>query len=176
MLTEVSAPTVEALQAVLHKAIARTMKLFTRQGVLIEEEGLTGVADQAGWDKPLPRGVFRGVAQFMGYGSYTVAVAEVTLKGEEFGVKRIVPATNHGHALNPDQIAGQVEGSVAYGMDSMLCVSRVAIGRFVERNFDTYPVARMKQRCPSSRPSSQRPSTSGAAWANRRSAWSRPPS
>ena len=106
---------------------------------------LNAAADKAGWGKPLPAGVFRGIAQFMGYGSYTAAVAEVTLNGNEVSVKRIVLATNCGHALNPDQIAAQVEGSVAYGMDSLLCESSVANGRIVERNFDTYPVARMKQ-------------------------------
>jgi isoquinoline 1-oxidoreductase beta subunit len=106
---------------------------------------LNAVADKAGWGKPLPAGVFRGIAQFMGYGSYTAAVAEITLKGNEIHVQRLVLATNCGHALNPDQIAAQVEGSVAYGMDSLLCESSVAKGRIVERNFDTYPVARMKQ-------------------------------
>jgi hypothetical protein len=34
---EVPAPTDEALQAVLHKVITRTMKLLTRRGVLVEE-------------------------------------------------------------------------------------------------------------------------------------------
>ena len=106
---------------------------------------LNAAADKAGWGKALPPGVFRGIAQFMGYGSYTAAVAEVTLKGNEVSVTRIVLATNCGHALNPDQIAAQVEGSVAYGMDSLLCESSLANGRIVERNFDTYPVARMKQ-------------------------------
>ena len=36
---EVAAPTVESLQTVLHKIITRTMKLLTRRGVLVEEEG-----------------------------------------------------------------------------------------------------------------------------------------
>jgi Putative transposase len=42
---EVPAPTDEALQSVLHKIITRTMKLLTRQGVLVEEEGSTYMAD-----------------------------------------------------------------------------------------------------------------------------------
>ena len=42
---EVPAPTDEALQAVLHKIITRTMKLLTRRGVLIEEQGQTYMAD-----------------------------------------------------------------------------------------------------------------------------------
>jgi len=42
---EVVAPTDEELQAVLHKIITRTMKLLTRRGVLVEEEGSTSMAD-----------------------------------------------------------------------------------------------------------------------------------
>ena len=45
---EVPAPTDEALQAVLHKTITRMMKLLTRRGVLVEEEGSTYVADNDG--------------------------------------------------------------------------------------------------------------------------------
>ena len=45
---EVPAPTDEALQAVLHKIITRTMKLLTRRGVLVEEEGSTYMADNDG--------------------------------------------------------------------------------------------------------------------------------
>ena len=42
---EVSAPTDQALQTVLHKIITRTMKLLTRRGGLIEEQGQTYMAD-----------------------------------------------------------------------------------------------------------------------------------
>jgi len=39
VLVEVPAPTDEDLQALLHKIISRLMKLLTRRGVLVEEEG-----------------------------------------------------------------------------------------------------------------------------------------
>ena len=42
---EVPASTDEALQTVLLKIIARTMKLLTRKGVLVEEQGQTTMAD-----------------------------------------------------------------------------------------------------------------------------------
>jgi hypothetical protein len=45
---EVPEPTDEALQSVLHKIITRTMKLLTRRGVLVEEEGSTYMADNNG--------------------------------------------------------------------------------------------------------------------------------
>ena len=41
-------PTDEALQSALHKIITRTMKLLTRQGVLVEEEGSTYIVDSDG--------------------------------------------------------------------------------------------------------------------------------
>ncbi len=47
VFVEVPAPTDEALQAVLHKIITRTMKLLARQGVLVEEEGSTYMAYMA---------------------------------------------------------------------------------------------------------------------------------
>ncbi|MGL6111991.1 MAG: transposase zinc-binding domain-containing protein [Rubrivivax sp.] len=46
LFVEVAAPSDEALQAVLHKVITRLMKLLTRRGVLIEEQGQTYSAGQ----------------------------------------------------------------------------------------------------------------------------------
>ena len=48
VFVEVPAPTHEALQTVLHKIITRTMKLLTRRGVLIEEQGQTYLANNDG--------------------------------------------------------------------------------------------------------------------------------
>jgi isoquinoline 1-oxidoreductase subunit beta len=108
---------------------------------------LNAVADKAGWGQPLPPGVFRGIAQFMGYGSYSAAVAEVSVSPQGvLKVHRMVLGVNCGHAVNPDQIAAQVEGSVAYGLSATLygeCT--VDRGRMVELNFNTYPVLRIAE-------------------------------
>jgi len=70
---------------------------------------------KAGWGKPLAAGVHRGIAQFMGYGSYSAAVAEVSVSKEgKVKVHRMVLGVNCGHVVNPDQVAAQVEGSAAY--------------------------------------------------------------
>jgi isoquinoline 1-oxidoreductase beta subunit len=106
---------------------------------------LNAAADKAGWGKPLPAGVHRGIAQFKGYGSYIAAVAEVSVKGDEVKVHRLVLGTNCGYAVNPDQIAAQVEGSVAYAFDTLQSQSTVANGRMVNTNFDSYPIARLRQ-------------------------------
>ena len=48
VIVEVPAPTDEALQTVLQKVITRLMKLLTRRGVLVEEQGQTYVAESDG--------------------------------------------------------------------------------------------------------------------------------
>src|SRR5258705_12094038 len=82
---------------------------------------LNAAAAKADWGKPLPAGVGRGVAQFMGYGSYSAAVAEVSVgKDGKVKVHRIVVALDCGHAVNPAQIAAQIEGSVPLGLTATL--------------------------------------------------------
>ena len=106
---------------------------------------LNAAAEKAGWGTPLPAGRFRGIAQFMGYASYSAAVAEVSLTDKgKVQVHRMVLALNCGHAVNPDQIAAQVEGSVAYGLSATFFGEMsVKDGRMVETNFDSYDVLRL---------------------------------
>jgi isoquinoline 1-oxidoreductase beta subunit len=108
---------------------------------------LNAVAEKAEWGKPLPEGVHRGIAQFMGYGSYSAAVAEVSMTPEgKVKVHRMVLGVNCGHAVNPDQIAAQVQGSVAYGLTAAFygdCT--VENGRMTRLNFDTYPIMRLAE-------------------------------
>ena len=107
---------------------------------------LNAAAEKGDWGKPLPAGVHRGIAQFMGYGSYSAAVAEVSVSGKgEVKVHRMVLALNCGHAVNPATIAAQVEGSVAYGFDSLQSEISIQKGRVVELNFHTYRHARLAQ-------------------------------
>jgi isoquinoline 1-oxidoreductase beta subunit len=108
---------------------------------------LNAAAEKAGWGTPLPPGVHRGIAQFMGYGSYSAAVAEVSVSpAGELKVHRMVLALNCGHAVNPAQIAAQVEGSVAYGLSATLYgENTVENGRIVEDNFHTYPILKLAQ-------------------------------
>ncbi|MEO6745070.1 MAG: molybdopterin cofactor-binding domain-containing protein [Caldimonas sp.] len=108
---------------------------------------LNAVAERAGWDKPAPKGVFRGLAQTMGFGSYVAACAEVSVADDgTLKVHRIVAATDPGHAVNPQQIEAQVEGSFAYGLSAALYgACTVKDGRIEQTNFSTYPVLQMSQ-------------------------------
>jgi isoquinoline 1-oxidoreductase subunit beta len=108
---------------------------------------LNAAAEKGDWGKPLPAGVFRGIAQFMGYGSYSAATAEVSVSAAgELKIHRMVLATNCGHAVNPDQIAAQVEGGVAYGLSATLFgESTLDNGRVKELNFDIYRILKIKE-------------------------------
>jgi isoquinoline 1-oxidoreductase beta subunit len=107
---------------------------------------LNAAAEKAGWGKPLPKGVFRGIAQFMGYGSYSAAVAEVSVSPKgEVKVHRCVFALDCGNVVNPDQTAAQIEGSVAYGMTTLHSEISVDNGRVVETNFHNFRVMKIAE-------------------------------
>ena len=102
---------------------------------------LEAVAKHVGWDKPAPAGVFRGLAQTMGFGSYVAACAEISInKDGMLKIHRIVAATDCGHAVNPQQIEAQVEGSFVYGLGAALFQEcTVKDGRIEQTNFHNYP-------------------------------------
>lgn len=111
---------------------------------------LNAVAERAGWGRPAPdvngQKVFRGLAQTMGFGSYVAACAEVSVSNDgDLKIHRIIAATDPGHAVNPQQIEAQVEGSFAYGLSAALfgeCTLKD--GRIEQDNFSTYPVVMMQ--------------------------------
>jgi isoquinoline 1-oxidoreductase beta subunit len=111
---------------------------------------LNAAAERAGWGRPAPdvdgQKVFRGLAQTHGFGSYVAACAEVSVSADgALKIHRIVAATDCGHAVNPQQIEAQVEGSFVYGLSAALygeCT--VKDGRIQQTNFDSYPVMKIK--------------------------------
>jgi isoquinoline 1-oxidoreductase beta subunit len=108
---------------------------------------LNAVADRAGWGKPAPQGVYRGLAQMMSFGSYVAACAEVSVAGgNRVVVQRIVCATDPGHAVNPAQIERQIAGSFVYGLSALFMEEcTVRAGRIEQTNFHTYNSMRIAQ-------------------------------
>jgi len=105
---------------------------------------LEEVAKRIGWERKPPKGIHRGLAQIMGFGSYVAAAAEVSVTDGQLKIHRIVAATDPGHIVNPAQAERQVEGSFVYGLSAALygeCT--VKGGRMEEDNFHTYEVMRM---------------------------------
>jgi isoquinoline 1-oxidoreductase subunit beta len=108
---------------------------------------LNAVAEKVGWGQPAPQGIYRGLAQQMGYGSYVAAAAEISVTGgNKIKIHRIVGATDCGYAVNPAQIERQVAGSFVYGLSALFygeCT--VKDGRIEQTNFDTYNSMRIAE-------------------------------
>jgi isoquinoline 1-oxidoreductase beta subunit len=108
---------------------------------------LNAVADRAGWGKPAPQGVYRGLSQMMSFGSYVAACAEISVKdGNKVKVHRIVAATDTGYAVNPAQIERQIAGSFVYGLSALFMEEcTVKDGRIEQTNFHEYDSMRIAQ-------------------------------
>ncbi len=118
-------------------------------------------AEKAGWGEPLGPGRGRGIAVHESFGSFVAEVVEVTAADDgRFSVDRVVCAVDCGIAINPDVIAAQMEGGIAYGLSAALREEITLVGGEVRQvNFDRYRSLRIDEMpavevhiVPSSRP------------------------
>jgi isoquinoline 1-oxidoreductase beta subunit len=108
---------------------------------------LEATAKAAGWGKPLPAGVFRGIAETEGYGSYTAAVAELSVdKNGEVKIHRLVLGIDPGYAVNPDNIQAQLQGSAVFMLTAMFWGEiTIREGRVEQSNFHDYRMMRLRE-------------------------------
>ncbi|HLV88857.1 MAG TPA: xanthine dehydrogenase family protein molybdopterin-binding subunit [Candidatus Sulfotelmatobacter sp.] len=106
-------------------------------------------AEKSGWGKPLPKGTGRGIASFCSFGSYFAEVAEVTVKGNDFKINRIVAAVDCGQIVNPESVRSQTEGAIIYGLSAAL-KNEITIknGAVEQTNFDAYDPLRINEAPP----------------------------
>jgi isoquinoline 1-oxidoreductase beta subunit len=103
-------------------------------------------AEKAEWHKPLPPGVYRGIAGYFSFDSYTAGVAEISLKDGKLSVQRIVYAVDCGRPVNPNGIKAQVEGAAIYGVSAfMKDAITINKGRVEQSNFNDYQMPRMNE-------------------------------
>jgi isoquinoline 1-oxidoreductase beta subunit len=102
------------------------------------------LAEKSDWKKPLGPGRGRGIAILECYGSVSGQVAEVTVTNGKVKVDRIVAVIDCYHAANPNTIAQQMEGAVAFGLTQTLYGQiTVKDGAIQQSNFHNYRPARM---------------------------------
>ena len=104
-------------------------------------------AEKAGWGEPLPQGWGRGMAYHATFGVTHVAmVAEVEVGAGQVRVHRVVVAVDCGQVINPDNVAAQMEGGVAFGLTAALKAEiTLENGRVQQSNFHDCPVLRMSE-------------------------------
>jgi isoquinoline 1-oxidoreductase subunit beta len=107
---------------------------------------LSLAAEKAGWRKALPARQGRGIACHYSFNTYIAQVAEVSVKGKELRVHRVVCAVDCGRAINPDGIKAQMESGIVYGLTAAL-KGEITIdkGAVKQTNFDTYPMLRINE-------------------------------
>jgi len=108
---------------------------------------LKAVTKAANYDAPLPKGVFRGIAETEGYGSWTACVCELSVnERQEVKIHRIVIGIDPGYAVNPDNIQAQLQGSVVHGLSAIFWGEMIIKeGRIEQSNFHEYRMMRLNE-------------------------------
>jgi isoquinoline 1-oxidoreductase subunit beta len=108
---------------------------------------LDATAKAADWGKPLPAGVFRGIAETEGYGSYTSVVAELSVSDKGVvKIHRLVLGIDPGHIVNPDNVVAQMQGSAVFMLTAMFWDAiTIKDGRVEQSNFHDYRMMRLRE-------------------------------
>ena len=108
---------------------------------------LEATAKAAGWGKPLPAGVFRGIAETEAYGSYTSVVAELSVNNNgEVAIRRLVLGIDSGYVVNPDNVVAQMQGSAVFMLTAMFWGEiTIKDGRTEQSNFNDYRLMRLRE-------------------------------
>jgi isoquinoline 1-oxidoreductase beta subunit len=120
-----------------------------RQALLAKQPRMLAVlnlaAQKAGWGKPLPKGVGRGIATHFSFDSYVAQVIEASVdKNGDVRVHRVVCALDCGRVVNPDTVKAQMEGGINFGLTAALKTEiTLENGRVQQANFNDYPMLRM---------------------------------
>ncbi len=102
--------------------------------------------EKADWGKPLPKGVFRGIAGYYSFESYTAAVVEASVNDGAVKVRRVVYAVDCGRPINPEGVRAQVESAAIYGLSATLHDAiTIKGGRVEQSNFNDYQMPRMSE-------------------------------
>ncbi|MEI8617819.1 molybdopterin-dependent oxidoreductase [Pseudoalteromonas sp. B193] len=105
---------------------------------------LNAVAERGNWGKPSAPNRFQGLAVSFAFGSAIAALAEVSVTNGKLKIHKITAAIDPVHAVNPQQIEAQVQGSFVYGLSALLYQEiTIADGRVEQDNFHTYPSMRI---------------------------------
>ncbi len=122
-----------------------------RRAMLDKQPRYKGVlelaATKAGWGKPLPAGVHRGIAVVFSFGSWVAEVVEVSMQPNGLPkVHRVVAAIDCGQVVNPDIVRRQVESSIVYGLTAAY-YGKLTFkdGGIEQSNFHDYQMLRMPE-------------------------------
>jgi isoquinoline 1-oxidoreductase beta subunit len=121
---------------------ARVDPLQFRRAALAKDARVLKVldvlAEKADWSRPLPPGSGRGMAVARAFGGLTASAAEVTVRGNEVRIHRMVAVLDCGRVLDPGIAASNVLGGTVWGLSGMKTAITFDAGRTAQSNFDGF--------------------------------------
>lgn len=98
------------------------------------------------WDKPLPAGWGRGVAQWEFFAGLGGNVVEVSKKGDGIKIEKVYAVIDLGTVVNPDTVEAQVEGAVVMAITAAIKGGiQIEKGRTVQSNYHNNQILRMPE-------------------------------
>lgn len=108
---------------------------------------LRRAAALAGWGKPMPAGMGRGIALMPAWDTFVAQVVDLKVSAEgEVTVQRVVCVVDCGMVVNPNTVAAQMESGIIYGLTAARYGAiTLKDGRVEQSNFHDYPMLRMNE-------------------------------
>jgi isoquinoline 1-oxidoreductase subunit beta len=99
------------------------------------------------WDKPLPKGKGRGVAQWEFFAGLCAQVVEVTYHPDKsVKIDKVYAVIDLGEVVNPDNVKNQVEGAIVMALGAAVKPGiTLKNGVVMQHNFYDSPVPRMNE-------------------------------
>jgi isoquinoline 1-oxidoreductase beta subunit len=122
-----------------------------RRKLLVNEPRMLAVldlvAEKAEWDKPLPKGRYRGIAFLNSFDSPFADVMEISVRGgKRITIHRVVRAIDAGIVVNPDQFDSQFQSGLLWGLAmAMYSEHTVKNAAIVQSNFQDYRLPDISQ-------------------------------
>lgn len=121
-----------------------------RLDMLTKESDTKQILDKlkevSNWDKKLPAGWGRGVAQYEFFAGQAGFVIEVSKKGTGIKIEKVYAVIDLGTVLNPDNTRAQVEGSAVMALTAAI-KGGISFdkGGVVQSNFHNNPLVRINE-------------------------------
>ena len=110
------------------------------------EKVLRKLQEVSNWNKPLPAGWGRGVAQYEFFAGLCGHVVEVSKNGKGIKIEKVYAVIDMGTVVNPDTVKGQVEGAVVMAITAAI-KSGITFdkGQTVQTNFHNNTLLRINE-------------------------------
>jgi isoquinoline 1-oxidoreductase beta subunit len=98
------------------------------------------------WNKKLPAGWGRGIAQYEFFAGLCGQVVEVSKKGNGIKIEKVYAVIDMGTVVNPDTVKGQVEGAIVMAISAAI-KSGISFdkGQTVQTNFHNNQILRINE-------------------------------